>query len=312
MASRTIAQSSSQKACQDVRYRGNVPWPPHPRRSSVPAASAPSAPPPASWTISFSVIFPMDLPIQTDHVRPPASAVWIILFKIVDFPAPLGPMSVRISPFSSRMPDIPDQRFSIVTHGHIFRINNNFLSMAIYPLLPVYHDIDHHRCSKYCRHRTDRQLRGRKHGSGDQITEQAEHCSAQETGRNHQNRFRRLQRDSSSAAALQFPQRRSDLQRPSHRRKARWKAGSAPPGTDLIFTPIFLCISLPQLISAHGLGHEKCQTQRHKNHHRHDQHIVPGHTGKASHETSYAGSQCWNHLQRLRQNPSQPNRYNRS
>ena len=94
-----------------------------------------------------------------------------MLFKMVDFPAPFGPISVRISLFSIRSQYSVSAAGSDIRHKAVSPENN---MPSVHSLLfPVSHHPENHRCTKHCRHRADTQLCRCKQRPRQQITEQA-------------------------------------------------------------------------------------------------------------------------------------------
>src|SRR5699024_10247187 len=107
------------------------------------------------------------------------SSCRIMLLRMVDFPAPLGPMRVMISPRRTwramcsmrAFPRYPTAR------SWVRRMASDMGT----PPSPD-HDDDDHRSAEDGRHGADGELRGGEGRPGDHVAEQAEHRAPQEAG----------------------------------------------------------------------------------------------------------------------------------
>lgn len=138
---------------------------------------------------------------------------FVIVFKIVDFPEPLGPISVSISPAGQKD---SHPRSKVFYHS---RQSDALCGSPAYMTTspPVFSTLlRSRRHQKQCRNRADTDFRRRKHGSCNSVTKSVttaphkKHPGIGIIGR-------AVLSPSSPDAALQFRQRRSVPQMPSRR-----------------------------------------------------------------------------------------------
>ena len=133
-----------------------------------------------------------------------------------------------------------------------------------------------------CGNGADAQLRGGKKRSGQQIAEQTEYGPAQKTGGQHDQRFCRTKK------ALDQMRHRN-----AHEGDGTCKRGDAggqnagkqdqrhTEGLD-VDTHV-LGVNLTHLVCADRLGKKEAQQHGSADHHGHNRHLIPRHTGKAAH-----------------------------